>query len=177
MQEAMAELDENTRRVMGEAWDVDPMDALLWCIRITAGEVQYSSWKVSQLTPDEAIFSPVERIEREGGGANVADLEEKTSNRGELNIWIQVRQTSVDRLARFSKMALDAGVAERAVHLAESAGESLAGVLRRILAGLELTYEQELRAPDIVREALEELEGPSVLGQGILREDSRENPS
>lgn len=171
--QAEEELMEVRKAVMGEAFDVDPLDALLWCVRITAGEVSYATWKVQELGEDQAILFPTEEIERQGGGANVADYERKTSNRGELNIWIQVRQNSVDRLARFSKMALDAGVAERAVRLAEHAGEGLAGAIRTILTGLQLTYEQELRAPDLVRSALEELEGPNLMGQGLLRNDSR----
>jgi hypothetical protein len=166
------ELQRVRMAVMGEAFDVDPLEALLWCVRITAGEVAYSTHKVQSLTEEEAILKPVEEISRSGGGANVADFEQKSSNRGELNIWITTRQNSVDRLAKFSKMALDAGIQERAVRIAETAGEGLATAIRNILTGLQLTYEQELRAPEIVRAALEELEGPSMAGHAILQETS-----
>ncbi len=40
--------------------------------------------------------------------------------------WIRMEQEALDRLARVSKMALDGGVAERAIQFAERTGELLA---------------------------------------------------
>lgn len=153
---------------MGTALDVDPMDALLWCVRITAGEVAYATQKVQALTPEDEVVRPETRVLREGGALFAGASDEKTSGPDELNLWIKVRAASVDRLAKFSKMALDAGVAERAVRLAEGAGEGLATAIRSILVGLELTFEQEKKAPDLVRTALEMLEGPNTAGQTLL---------
>lgn len=169
LKEQMAAEMENARlAVMGTALDVDPMDALLWCVRITAGEVAYSTKKVQDLTPDQEIVRPEIEVSREGGALFAGASEEKTQGPEELNLWIKVRQASVERLAKFSKMALDAGVAERAVKLAEGAGESLAVAIRSILVGLDLSYEQEQKAPELVRTALEMLEGPNAAGQGLL---------
>jgi len=158
--------------VMGQALDVDPMDALLWCVRITAGEVAYATEKVQALREEDEIVRQETRVLREGGGPMVADEETHTGPE-ELNLWIKVRQASTERLAKFAKMALDAGVAERQVRAAEFAGEGLASAIRSILVGLDLTYEQELRAPDLVREALETLEGPNALGQGLLASEKK----
>jgi hypothetical protein len=124
-------------RIMGEAMDVEPHEALLSCVRITAGEVAYCS-------------------------ALVADLEKATESTmfGEvLNIWIQVRQKAVFALAKYSKMALDAGVAERQVQMAERYGQMLADLIGGILGDLDLTPAQQKKAPKVVRGHLQVLEG------------------
>jgi len=56
--------------------------------------------------------------------------------------------------ARFSKMALDAGVEERRVRLSERFGEAIASVLDGVFKDLGLSADQERRAPDIVQRAL-----------------------
>lgn len=152
---AKLEMEDITKDlVMGAAIDVSPMDALLWCVRITAGEVAYATWRVELLSEDEAVLQPETTLNRIGGKIT----QEITRTPHELNIWIKVRQDCVARLARYSKMALDAGVAERQVQLAEEAGERLALMIRSILNQLKLTPEQEQKAPEIVRGALAQLE-------------------
>lgn len=153
--EVMAEV----RRVMGPAVYVEPMEALLWCVRIAAGEVAYSTWKVEGLEEHEAIGSPESTVTKEGvSGGKEEAWEEVTHSFIEVNLWIRVRREALDRLAKYSKMALDAGVAERAVALAETAGDSLALAIREILDGLQLSVTQEERAPELVRGALVRLE-------------------
>jgi hypothetical protein len=62
-------------------------------------------------------------------------------------------------LARVCKMALDAGVAERQVRVAEAQGELLASVIKAILTGLGLDKDQQDKAPAIVRRHLLALAG------------------
>lgn len=165
---AMEEL-ENVRAtvVMGIAIDIDPMDALLACVRIAAGEVAYCTWRVGQLAEDDAVGNERSTKERplslgKDGEDNAQRVEEVTVGDPALHIWIRVRQNALDRLAKFSKMALDAGVAERSVRIAEDAGDSLALGLRRVLDGLNLTAAQEAMAPDLIRAMLETLEQSSA---------------
>jgi hypothetical protein len=123
--------------VMGQALDVEPHDALLTCVRIAAGEVAYCS-------------------------SMIGDLEKPTESTmfGEqLNIWIQVRQKAMLSLAKFSKMALDAGVAERQVQVAERYGEMLATLISGILGDLDLTKGQQKKVPAVVTRHLQLLEG------------------
>jgi hypothetical protein len=156
---AKQEAEQQVATVMGIPIDVDPMDALLWCVRISAGEVAYASWKVEQLEEDDAVIAPVERVTRDATGEHAESYtEEKTSNIVEMNIWIRVRQGAMDRLAKFSKMAVDAGVAQRQVEMAEGAGGELAVAIREILDALGLSADQERRAPMVVRSALRRLE-------------------
>jgi hypothetical protein len=58
-----------------------------------------------------------------------------------------------------SKMALDAGVAERQVRVAEAQGELLASVIKAILGDLGLSKDQQAVAPGIVRRHLIALAG------------------
>jgi len=124
-------------KIMGEEMDVDPLDALLWCVRIAAGEIAYCSAQIAQLEQPtvSTMFGP------------------------KLNMWIETRQVAVNQLAKYSKMALDAGVAERQVQMAERFGEMLAELIGAILGDLDLTPGQKRKAPKIVRGHLQALEG------------------
>lgn len=53
-------------------------------------------------------------------------------------MWQSVYSEWTDRAAKYAKMALDAGMAERRVRLAEAEGELLAGVIQAILGDLSL---------------------------------------
>jgi hypothetical protein len=70
------------------------------------------------------------------------------------SVWVELYQEERRMLARVCKMALDAGVNERAVRVAEQQGELLAGVIKAILEDLELTKEQRQSAPGVVRRHL-----------------------
>lgn len=159
------------KTVMGVAMDIDPHEALLQCVRITAGEVAYSSMKVEQLSEEEAIGHPEservhEELDREG---DVHTLVETSRAAVELNIWIRVRQDSVASLAKYSKMALDAGIAERAVRIAEQHGDALAKVLSGVFEDLQLTDEQRAAAPQILRHHLMQLEAAPQIDSPLKR--------
>ena len=57
----------------------------------------------------------------------------------------------IDRSAKHAKLALDAGVEERKVRIAEQQGELIAQVIRSILGDLGLNKKQQTDAPAIVR--------------------------
>jgi hypothetical protein len=148
---------EELKTVMGPAMDIDPMEGLLWCVRIAAGEVAYATYQIEQLQEDDAIGSP-EQSERKIGGGPTGDYEMTTKFPVELNVWIRVRQNSTDRLAKYCKMAADAGVEERKISLAETAGDDLALAFRELLDGLNLTAQQAAKAPELIRGVLVKLE-------------------
>lgn len=157
---------DEVRRVMGPAVEIDPMDALLVCVKIAAGEVAYATHKIEELTEEDAIGQEeiVSKHEATGGDKEESWIE-TNRNPISLHIWIRTRRESMDRLAKYAKMAVDAGIAERQVKLAESAGDELAVAIREILDGLNLTLEQEKKAPDIVRGALVKLEQAQLTTQ------------
>jgi hypothetical protein len=66
----------------------------------------------------------------------------------------QLEATERDRCARFAKLALDAGIAERQVRLAERQGALIEQVLTSVFADLGLTDQQMKEAPAALRRAL-----------------------
>jgi hypothetical protein len=62
-----------------------------------------------------------------------------------------------DHLVRVAKTAIDAGVAEREVRLAENQGQLIAYAVMKMIDGLDLTAQQHQRARQLVSEHLREL--------------------
>lgn len=139
--------------LMGAPVDINPLDALIWCIKLTAGEVEFCTKQLEILRKEEWL--------------------EHTLVGKQIHVWAKERQKAVDRLAKFSKDALALGIAERAVRLAEQYGSSLAKYTKGLLDDLELTPEQQKKAPLIVRKHLALLEG----GAPVSDEDRRHLPA
>jgi hypothetical protein len=135
--------------------DVEPHDALLLCVKIAAGEVAYTTMKIEQL--EEATERPQTDSEK-SGAEHVSEHKEGPTD---LHLWIRVRQQCMERLAKFSKMALDANISERQVQIAEGQGSQLAVVLQGIFTELTLTKEQMAILPDIIHRHLTMIEGSS----------------
>lgn len=137
--------------------DVSPIDALLMCVRIAAAEVQFYTTKIAALQPDEITTRPVKEATAGSyqGAYAIVDL------KGEeiLSLWVRERQRSLDKLANYSSCALKAGVEDRLVRLAEGMGERLATTLEAILNELQLTAEQQAKAPQVIERQLFLLEG------------------
>lgn len=128
---------------------IEPAEALLACVRMAWAEVQFFNLQIDRLELSDATVRP--RQQAMGGkDAVVEDLQQ----REQLHLWIVERQRAMDRLARYSRLALDAGVAERQVRIAEQLGAQLGGILQRILGALSLTPEQQQLVPTIVRREL-----------------------
>lgn len=155
---------------MGVALDVEPHEALLQCVRLTAGEVVYCNQMIAELAPDEAVGHPLEIVNREGYTSEEGQVsyEERREKVPMMNIWIRTRAAALERLAKFAKMALDAGVDERRVRLAEGFTGVLAPVLREFMEQLELTPEQQKKAPALLKVALEKIEGEQMSSKSLL---------
>jgi hypothetical protein len=159
----------NMAVALGVGIDVEPHEAILECVRLTAGEVLFCNEQIKGLSLDEVLETPEELIEREGtgttqDGTGVLDIDttEKRYKMKMVNIWVRARGQAMDRLAKYSKMALDAGVNERRVRVAENYAGILAPVLRNVFEELELTEEQRERAPEILRKYLTAVEDTSL---------------
>jgi hypothetical protein len=128
---------------MGVPVEMEPVDALLWCVAIAAGEVQYLSARVGELSEEELIGRPT-TITRERGRGERGRKDLRTTQGGphELHVLVKERQRAVDRLARFSKMALDAGVAERQIRVAEAQAGMLAALITGVMEDIGATKKQ-----------------------------------
>lgn len=111
--------------------DITPWEALLLTVRQEAGTLAFYQAKLNEVEDDEEL--------KPGGDAYP---------------WVDAAERSRVRLARFSKTAIDAGVAERLVRQTEAEGRIVAEALNRALDALELTSEQRIRAIQAAQEAL-----------------------
>lgn len=130
---------EEYRRLLGNPIEINPLDALLWCIKLRAGEVQWLTERIAELEEREWF--------------------EETIMGKAFHLYVRERHHAMQDLARYSQMAISLGIAERAVKLAETYGELLARLIQGILGDLELTDEQRVKAPTIVRRHLIMMDG------------------
>lgn len=107
----------NAVQVYGLPRDVDPQTALLEEVHRTAGHVAWLGEKVAAFAVDDDLK------QRDQSGRF-----EKAS------VWLDIYQSERKHLTAVAKAAIDAGVAERQVRLAEEQGAVLADVLRNVLA-------------------------------------------
>jgi hypothetical protein len=111
----------------GQPLNVDPMTALVTEVHRTAGHIVWLGAELQQ-HPDPATF--------------------------EARVLLKHYQQEREHLVRVSKAAIDSGVAEREVRLAEGQGRLLADVIFAVLGGLSLSPRQAIDARKIVAQEL-----------------------
>lgn len=129
-------------RFMGTPLDVHPHEALLQCLRITAGEVRYCDQQIRRLEEDELFERPATETLAVMPSGRVVVAEEKRGFEV-ISRWVQWRSSALDRLARYSKMALDVGIEERQIQLAEREADLIGRYFEAVLGDLELTPAQQ----------------------------------
>lgn len=141
----------------GAPMDIDPWEALTWCVHLAAGEVGWFTREIANLV--EIVGQP------ESSYVEVTDkgmTERITKHRHGLNVLVKARAIAMDRLAMFSAMAIKGGIEERQVRAAERYGDVMARLLAGVLGELVLTVEQQARAPEVVRRQLALVEASAV---------------
>ena len=152
------ELAKREAAVMGQPLPLDPGDALLQCIQIAAGEVQYASLRIAELDDDQAVVEQRQvktrplSLGKDGEDPEAIVEEVTTSTTAELHVWIRVRQQAMDRLVNYSSVAIKAGLEERRVKIAEQTGQLIASAVRGILE--ELGVANLPQTPAVVRRHL-----------------------
>lgn len=109
--------------------ECSPWEGLLRAVRVAAGKLAYCEWVLSQASSDLELEG---RFGRDEGGVLVhPDTGEPLGGGQVRNLawWVGKSELWTDRLARYSKMACDAGVAERLVAQVELEGQSIGRVL------------------------------------------------
>jgi hypothetical protein len=124
---------------MGAPKSINAVDAIIWVIHITAGEIEWFSERMKELDKGEWY--------------------EHSVIGKQMHVLQRERANAMVRLERFSKDALSLGLMERRIRMAEMYGSALGRYTKGILDDLKLTPEQEKRAPAIVRRHLSLLEG------------------
>lgn len=116
-------------RRLGGSLEVDPHEVLLAQVREAAANVEVLRSHVAGLAVDladdgTAVAVPEQRIEWDKGGTHVD---------AKVHILVAMYNDERDRLARYAKLAIDAGVAERQVRVAEQQAQRLGRAFSRAL--------------------------------------------
>lgn len=126
--------------------DVSPTEALLDEVKWTAGHVAWLRARVQEMEAAALSWGTRSIVDKQGGEFPGVDTTEAAAPPVLLDLYQRERKHLVDVCAK----ALQAGVEERRVRLAESQGALLADVIRRILGDLNLTAEQSALVSEVV---------------------------
>lgn len=121
--------------------EIEPHNGLLIAVRSAAGEFFFWQQRLRQLSLDK------------GEGMD------KDEYKAEYDALIRDLRQSRDAMARISKMAIDAGLAERQVVLQERMAELMVRFAQELVAQLPLTDKQERLVPKAMETALLAIEG------------------
>lgn len=154
MKKWLARVDD---RFMGTPVDVDPHDAIVHAIRVTAGEVRYCDEQIRRLSEDELFERPLETSIQQLPSGQWVQIEEKRT--GEvISRWVTLRDEALANLVRYSKWAIEVGIDERRVRVAERVADVIAPLLSDLAIDLNLTDEQRRRLPAVIDKRLRVLE-------------------
>lgn len=157
-EKAKKELERGVR-TLGLPVDIDPGKALLDEIHWTAGHVEWLREKVQELQDEELVWG---RTQTDAGIGPQGPVDTTTEKAGP-SVWYELYLKERDHLTKTCALALKAGIEERKVKLAESQGALVAEAIRRILAALNLTPQQQALVPEIVPQQLRLLAGGNAL--------------
>jgi len=149
--------------------NVSPWEGLLWAVRIAAGKVAYCESVLAQAPDDLALEGRSGSGLQPDGVTQTGALVESPGR--DWAWWVAKGELWHERLARISKMAIDAGVAERLVAEVSAEAHLVARVLTRTIESddLGLTEAQLAQARGIMRRELLALDAPEVDEPGMMR--------
>lgn len=136
----------------------NPVETLLNLIHGKTAEVSWLRGKVQALQDEDLVWGRTEHKEGVGpeGPINLDVF------KSEQSIWWRLLREAENQLANWITMALKAGVDERRVRIVEAQGSLVAGAIKSILDGLNLTTEQAALIPVLVPQALRQLTGDAT---------------
>lgn len=112
--------------------EIDPAAALLEEVHRTAGHVAWLARKVAELRDEDLTWGITQETDKTATMYPGTD----TKSTARPNVWLELYHRERRHLVQVSKAALDAGISERMVRLAEQQGVMLAQVIRRSAEGL-----------------------------------------
>jgi len=129
--------------------NITPWDALMKAVRIAAGKAAYCEWVLSQATNDLELEGRFGRTE--SGLLLHPDTGEPlgAGQLRDLSWWVDKSELWTHRMAQYSKMAIDAGVAAALLDKVTLEGQAIARVLNTMLQYAE---ESENVSPALIAE-------------------------
>lgn len=145
----------------GEPIETNPIEALLDEVSRTAGHVAWLAQRIGQ-------FKVPLQLEKIDPDTKIRSLM-IAGIPPEVEGWLRMYMAERGQLVRVAKAALDAGVNERLVQIAEYQGEKLADAVETILKQLGLTAAQQAMVPTVVPSVLRQLTagGPILEGETV----------
>lgn len=127
---------ERIMRMLGEPIETTPAEALLDTVKRTAGYVAFIREQVAQIDADDLVWGVTKETDGHVvvGTTRDATVEATTDSVREAkpNVWLALLGEWQDRLVKTCAAALNAGIEERRVRLAEQQGALVADVVRGI---------------------------------------------
>lgn len=139
--------------------DIDPVEIMLRLVSQSARRAEQYAAELERLVGEHDTLTEAltgESLIMDPQSGTLTKISEYTRS------VVQLEAQERDRLGKFSKLCVDAGVAERRVALAEKQGAMIAAVLQAAFDQLALSEDQRRAAPAAIRAALSvvgELEG------------------
>ncbi len=140
------EAAEQAVQTYGLPVDVSPTEALLDEVKWTAGHVAWLRQQVQAIERDALVWGKTEEVDKGAGEFVGVDV----THAAAPNVWLDLYYKERRHLLDVCKAAIQAGVEERRVRLAEQQGQLLASVIRAILDDLGLSAEQQAKVATVV---------------------------
>ncbi len=119
--------------------DISPWEALLLAVKRAAAWAAFYDTKLGEATHDDQLAPD-----------------------GSHHHWVKAAERVNDKLARYSKMAVDAGVAQLLVTQARADGEELARIVNTAIGNAGLDAAAEARLRSALRDAIMAMEAPTA---------------
>jgi hypothetical protein len=137
--------------------DTTPHEAILHAVHEAARWERFCAQRVGVLEDEELVVARTRTVESEDGVTTT------TESRAELNLWLREHRGAVRDLAHIAKVAVDAGVEERRVRLAEQLVGEMTNAFDLLLTRLGVRDHPD--APAAVRAALALVEAPKAIAE------------
>lgn len=161
--DAQKEMEKMERavRTFGLPVKTDPQQALLDEIYRTAGHVKWLGDQIAELSPEELAWNKTAEEHQTGVGmmGDPVDMTSTTMS-AKPTVLVELYQKERAHLVHVCKVAIQCGIAERQVRIAEEQGQMIAGLLRSVFEAeeLQLTAVQLTAARNVASRALRQLQ-------------------
>jgi phage terminase small subunit len=149
--EHLAAVEQRANPLAGEPMDITPLQALMWRVRVLAGEVARLDAVVAAVAEEDLVFGVISETEEEG------DTPARRTTRGaRLSQWLVLRESRERMLHSACESAIRAGVQEQVVDLLKQEAATLHRVLVGALGRLGIEPDDP-RIPVVLPEVIREL--------------------
>jgi P27 family predicted phage terminase small subunit len=143
-------VEQRNNPIAGEPLDIGPAQALLWRVRVLAGEVARLDVTCASLERDELVWGRLTETDDDVTGR-------KTTYGARTSMWQQIRQSREAVLQSNCEAALRANVAERLVDLQVQQAQNLQRFIMALLGDFGIPADDP-RIPVVVPQRLRELD-------------------